>query len=68
MDRLIRDGDTVVIEEWKSERRVWPSHRAQMGCWFLLIEDQLGVRPPRGFLVLCDGSRHRIENTQKLRA
>jgi CRISPR-associated exonuclease Cas4 len=33
-----------------------------------LIEDQLGVRPPHGFLVCRDGSRHRIENTAELRA
>jgi hypothetical protein len=36
--------------------------------YFALIEDQLGVRPPHGFLVGGDGSRHRIENTAELRA
>jgi hypothetical protein len=41
MDRLIRDEDTVVIEEWKSSRRVWPSHRAQMGAYFILIEEEI---------------------------
>ncbi len=39
-DRLIRHGDTVIPEEWKSARRVWPNHRAQLGVDFLLI----GVR------------------------
>jgi len=34
----------------------------------LLIEDQLGVRPAHGFIVLGDGTRHRIENTSELRA
>jgi CRISPR-associated exonuclease Cas4 len=67
-DRLIRAGGMVIPEEWKSSRRVWPSHRAQMGVYFLLVEDQLGVRPTHGFIVLGDGARHRIENTEELRA
>jgi hypothetical protein len=33
-----------------------------MGVYFLLIEDQLKVRPSYGFIVLGDGTRHRIEN------
>jgi CRISPR-associated exonuclease Cas4 len=47
---------------------VWPNHRAQLGVYFLLIEDQLEVRPPHGFIVCGDGTRHRIENTEELRA
>jgi CRISPR-associated exonuclease Cas4 len=39
-----------------------------MGVYFALIEDQLGIRPPHGFLVCGDGSRHRVENTAELRA
>jgi hypothetical protein len=35
---------------------------------FLLIEDQLGVRPTHGFIVCGDGTRHRVENDQRLRA
>ena len=67
-DRLIEADGTITVEEWKSSRRVWPSHRAQMGCYFLLVEDQLGVRPTHGFIVCGDGTRHRIENTEELRA
>jgi len=67
-DRLIWAGGMVIAEEWKSTRRVWPSHRAQMGCYFLLIEDRLGVRPTHGFIVCGDGARHRIDNTEELRA
>jgi CRISPR-associated exonuclease Cas4 len=67
-DRLIRQAGMIIPEEWKSARRVWPSHRAQMGCYFLLIEDQLGVRPTHGFVVLGDGTRVRVENTEELRA
>ena len=67
-DRLIRTAGTVLPEEWKSARTLRPWHRAQMGVYFALIEDQLGVKPPHGFLVCGDGTRHRIENTAELRA
>jgi CRISPR-associated exonuclease Cas4 len=67
-DRLVRTGGTVIPEEWKSARTLRPWHRAQMGVYFLLIEDQLGQRPPYGFIVLGDSARHRIDNDEKLRA
>jgi CRISPR-associated exonuclease Cas4 len=35
-DRLIRQGGMVWPEEWKSSRQVRPSHRAQLGVYFLL--------------------------------
>ncbi len=58
----------IIPEEWKSSRQVWPSHRAQLGCYFLLIEEMLRIRPSHGFIVLGDGTRHRIDNTEELRA
>ena len=67
-DRLIKTDGSIVVEEWKSSRRLWPEHRAQMGVYFLLVEEELRVRPPHGFIVLGDGSRHRIENDDGLRA
>jgi CRISPR-associated exonuclease Cas4 len=69
-DRLVKAEGTIIPEEWKSSRsrEIWPNQRAQMGVYFLLIEDQFGIRPPHGFIVLGDGTRHRIENTEKLRA
>jgi CRISPR-associated exonuclease Cas4 len=67
-DRLIKADGSIIVEEWKSSLRVWPNHRAQMGVYFLLIEDQLAVRPTHGFVVCGDGARHRIENTEELRA
>jgi hypothetical protein len=39
-----------------------------MGVYFLLVEDQLGVRPTHGFIVLGDGRRERIDNSEELRA
>jgi hypothetical protein len=39
-----------------------------LGVYFRLIEDQLKVRPSHGFVVLGDGTRHRIENDELLRS
>jgi CRISPR-associated exonuclease Cas4 len=39
-----------------------------MGVYFLLIEEELRIRPSHGFIVCGDGTRHRIENTDDLRA
>jgi CRISPR/Cas system-associated exonuclease Cas4 (RecB family) len=68
MDRLYRNGGEAIPEEWKSSAKLQPSHRVQMGVYFLLIEDQLKVKPSHGFVVCGDGTRHRIENTAELRA
>jgi CRISPR-associated exonuclease Cas4 len=68
------DNDLVTATEiaafvyWKSSRSVWPNHKAQMAVYFLLIEDQFNVRPTHGFIVCGDGTRHRIENEENLRA
>lgn len=53
---------------WKSAARVWPNHRVQIGLDFLLIEEELRIRPSHGFIVTGDGQPHRIENTDELRA
>jgi CRISPR-associated exonuclease Cas4 len=39
-----------------------------MGVYFMLIEEAYGVRPPHGYVVLGDGTRHRIENDALLRS
>ena len=66
-DRLIKTGGTIIVEEWKSARQLRQLHRAQLGVYFLLIEEQFRQRPAYGVIV-CDGARHRIENTDELRA
>jgi hypothetical protein len=38
-----------------------------MGMDFLLIKDQLGVQPFHGLIVCGDGTRHRIDNDERLR-
>jgi hypothetical protein len=41
-DRLIKADGAINIEEWKSAVALRPWHRAQMGVYFLLVEEQLG--------------------------
>jgi CRISPR-associated exonuclease Cas4 len=67
-DRLIKAGGTIIVEEWKSARSSREWHRAQMGAYFLLVEEELRIRPSHGFLVGGDGTRYRIDNTDELRA
>jgi CRISPR-associated exonuclease Cas4 len=63
-DRII---DGVIPEEWKSGNRVYDSHRAQLGCYLILIEEETGIRPTHGFISLGSGQRVRVENTPELR-
>jgi CRISPR-associated exonuclease Cas4 len=66
-DRIVRAGGKLIPEEWKSStKKVEPWHIAQLGMYFILIEEH-GVRPPYGFVVLGDGVRKRIKNTKELR-
>ncbi len=67
-DRIVREREFLIPEEWKSSKRVNDGHRLQLGTYFLLIEAEYGSRPPYGFVVLGDGSRHRVENTEELRS
>src|SRR3954453_11909361 len=67
-DRIFDDGGTPIPEEWKSARRVHDSHRAQMAVYFILLEEETGVRPPYGVIVTGDGRREIVRNTDELRA
>ncbi len=67
-DRIVRKGETLIPEEWKSSKRVNRGHRLQLGTYFILIEEEYGVRPPFGVVVLGDGSRVQVENTERLRS
>lgn len=67
-DRIVRDGGQLIPEEWKSSKRVNHGHRLQLGAYFLLIEEEYGERPPFGVVVLGDGSRVEVENTEALRS
>jgi CRISPR-associated exonuclease Cas4 len=67
-DRIVRQGGSLIPEEWKSAKRVSDGHRLQLGAYFLLIEEKYGERPPFGVVVLGDGSRVEVENTEALRS
>lgn len=67
-DRILKRGGTYIPEEWKSSRRVSHGHRLQLGTYFILIEERYGVRPPFGVVVLGDGSRIEVPNTDALRS
>lgn len=67
-DRIVRQGGSLIPEEWKSSNRVNEGHRLQLGVYFLLIEEEYGERPPFGVVLLGDGSRVEIKNTDALRS
>lgn len=67
-DRIVRQGGSLIPEEWKSAKKVNHGHRLQLGAYFLLIEEAYGERPPFGVVVLGDGSRVQVENTDALRS
>ena len=67
-DRIVRQGKHLIPEEWKSAKRVSEGHRLQLGTYFLLIEAEYGKRPPFGVVVLGDGSRIKVKNTERLRS
>jgi CRISPR-associated exonuclease Cas4 len=67
-DRIVKRGKTFIPEEWKSAKRVNDGHKLQLGTYFLLIEEEYGVRPPFGVVVLGDGSRVEVKNTERLRS
>ena len=68
-DRIVRQGPFFIPEEWKpSAKRAYPGDRLQLGLYLLLIEERFGVRPPFGVVVICNGKRIEVENTEKLRA
>lgn len=67
-DRIVLAGGIPIPEEWKSSTRVYDSHRAQMGVYLILVEEDTGIRPPHGFIVLSNGHRERVNNTPELRS
>ncbi len=66
-DRLFRDGEATIPEEWNSGNRVYDNYGAQLATYFILIEEDTGIAPPCGVIVLGDGSRVEVRNTTELR-
>ena len=44
------------------------SYRAQLGVYLVLVEEEYGVRPPYGFIILRDGERIKVKNKRRLRS
>src|SRR5262249_30122255 len=52
-DHLTREGEFIIPEEWKrTAKRVYPGHRLQLGAYLILVEEEYGVRPPFGVVVI----------------
>ena len=66
--KLVRRSARLIPEEWKSSKQVSDGHKLQLGTYFILIEEEYGVRPPLGVIVLGDGSRVQVQNTEELRS
>lgn len=67
-DRIFMEDGMRIPEEWKSGDRVYDSYVAQLGTYFVLIEEETGIRPTHGYISLKKDGQHRIENTDELRA
>lgn len=39
-----------------------------MACYFLLVEEELRIRPTHDFIVLGDGTRERVDNSEELKS
>lgn len=66
-DRIVRLKNGMIIpKEKKSSKRLYDSHRIQVGAYLLLIEEAYGIRPSHGLVELGDGRVERIDNTEKL--
>ncbi|MBL7663024.1 Dna2/Cas4 domain-containing protein [bacterium] len=66
-DRIVEYRGKYIPEEKKTAFRFQDSFRAQMGVYFILIEDHFGIRPPYGYIVLGNGKRVCVKNTAELR-
>lgn len=66
-DRIILRGGHIIPEERKPQLEVQDSYEAQLGAYFVLIEEHYEKWPPYGFLVLGDGGRRKIPNSKRLR-
>jgi CRISPR-associated exonuclease Cas4 len=66
-DRIVKDGEFFIPEEWKSAKRVSHGHRLQVITYCILIEEKYGKRPPYG-VVVNDRTRVVVENTEALRS
>ena len=66
-DRIVQRRGFIIPEEKKPQLKVYDNYEAQLGVYLVLVEEHYEVRPPYGFVVLGNGWRHKIKNTEDLR-
>jgi hypothetical protein len=64
LHQILRDRDGRTAETGRLVARAVE----QMAVYFPVIEEELRIRPSHGVIVCGDGTRHRVENTEELRA
>jgi CRISPR-associated exonuclease Cas4 len=67
-DLIVKRGRSFIPEEKKRGTRLHESYVAQMGVYLLLVEEHFQCRPPYGVVVLGNGRRENITNSEQLRA
>lgn len=66
--RIVKRGRIMIPEDWTMATKLERHHLARIGTYFVLIEEQFGVRPPYGYVIASNLRRYRIRNDEKIRS
>ncbi len=66
-DRMVLRRGWIIPEEKKGKPTLYEDYILQLGVYLVLIEERFARRPPYGFVVLGNGQRKMIDNTEALR-
>lgn len=66
--RIVKRGKIMIPEEWSTATKLERQHLARIGTYFVLIEEQFGVRPPYGYVIASNLRRYRIRNDERIRS
>ena len=66
--RIIKRGRIMIPEEWSTATKLDRQNLARIGTYFILIEEQFGVRPPYGYVIQPNLRRYRVRNDEKIRS
>ena len=58
----------MIPEEWSTATKLDRQNLARIGTYFILIEEQFGVRPPYGYVIQPNLRRYRVRNDEKIRS
>lgn len=66
-DQLVRVGRAFIpVEQKPTSRRLQPSHILQVAAQCLLVQEEYGIRPPCGLVILAGGERQHVEFSASL--